>query len=1271
MATSNFPNIRNTMASFLQPAATTGGRYPNISGRLQERNIFSVAPEEEEENITSIIQRGAPTTKTTTPSVIPPKSLAKRQKPLGQRLAEFAAPSPEGIRPQDIVREIPGAIAELPQSMARNIASVATTIAETVASKEQRRFIEPLTSESFKTKTGQIIADILLGEKPTEDVLSSTAPLGERILSAENTLKNWSKEVQDKPLKDKNALSSSIADLVGTNPTAFAFAGIVASAGLDTTFFGGGKKESLKAIKNVNKIDDAIRTLKLFGATDDVAKKFADSAVKATTDTQALKIIDDVSKEISGILPRAAVVPEVPEAIERFPGIRKTLEEVKATKLIQTPHKIFEKLRGRVATETAYKELGDGTDIVKVADRELSPLEMDIKKAPLYDRFKESINNKWIGFREFLEDDWIRVKKLMERPDVKITEATNPYEREILFHGRVSNKIEQGQDIVRAIDKDIVNVSKTNNINPDDLTSTVNDYLIASHAPERNAQLGEGAAGITTKEAKRVVAEIEASPLSAEVQKVAQGVRDLNRQTLEMLRDSGVISEELFTTLTKKYSKHVPLNRIFEETENIDQVLNSKGFDVWSTGLKRAKGSEREVEDILTNVVSNYEQAALRSEKNIVDNATLNFARENPGLGLFEEIKPKAIGKTFTGDPILKKVTDPMVLTLRENGKPVYLKIKDPHLSAALRGVNRQKVEGLLKGVKTFTRFYSGLMTRFNPEFAIPNKIRDLQEMMVYTASKGDIGFEGAAKAVIKDKQSMKGVVDHLRDIDSEGAQLYKQLIEDGGTTGGMALSTKKQLELDINKIRKLNRSKPKAAGEALIRYIDNWNTIFEDSTRLSVYKVALESGLSRQKSAVLAKEATINFNKMGMGGPVVNALYMFSNASIQGSAKMLRAMKNPKVATTVITAVGTSVGAVQAWNNKIDPNWRDKISKWDRLNGLNVMLPEPIVKPITGKEINYITIPVSWGIKPMKVMWDGAYDIAQKKGEGIGDMAQDILASILEAYNPAGGTDVLSAITPTILDLPVDIGRNQSWTGSQIRPDWDKYAPASIQYFSSLKESGEGRTFIRAAEKASELTGGRIEVSPADLSYGYRQLIGGTGRFTSKIINTLTDIGTDDKMQVKEIPFFSRFLRSYDQEVARGDSKEVKDIRNMLREQSRDRFNQKQDAENMYQELKKMTQEEAAATVDELIPTNPDLVRDIYDIMDEEAIGLTYPERLMKELGVQNGERARYVYGLLQEMKTDEEKAPFYQNLIDKKIISNEVDRQIEALEQGEVILP
>lgn len=866
---------------------------------------------------------------------------------------------------------------------------------------------------------------------------------------------------------------------------------------------------------------------------------------------------------------------------------------------------------------------------------------------------------------EYVQNEQERVRQLVGKKGVVVDDISDPYLKATLYSGRVAEKIDQGKKEAQEIVKQAKKVADEFKSDLKTIRKEVNDYLKFRHAPERNAALGEKAAGVTTKEAVEGLKRIESSPQGARIKEIAERASKLNEQTLELLKKSGVISDELYDTLRTKYKNHVPLNRIFEETEDIGSALSGKGFDVRSTGIKRAVGSEREVDDILGNIISNYEQAVLRSEKNIVDQATLAFARNNKDIfgNLFQITRPRGIGKTFEGGIIREKTQDPTILQMFEKGKPVWIKINDKNLAIALKGVGREKLGLIMNGVARFTRLYSGLATRFNPEFALPNKIRDLQETAVYMSSQKGIGFKGAAQLAKRElaQENTKAILDYLRGTDTEGARLYKEMRQLGGTTGGFGLSTREEVRLSIGKLEKLADSKTRRIADNVIRYIDNWNTIFEDSTRLSVYRQALKQGLSKERAAFLAKEASINFNRMGKGGPIINALWMFSNASIQGSAKMVRSLRNPKVLGATLLTVGSSVSAVNQWNDRVDPDWRDKISKWDRLNGLPIILPSK-----EGEGVKYLTIPVSWGIKPIKVMADYAYDTASGIELDPRKFANDTMTAVLEAYNPAGGSDFWSAITPTILDIPSELSRNRAWSGNKIRPDYDQNAPADVQYFSSLKKTKTGQAAISISELLQSKTG--IAISPADIRYAFDGYVGGLGRAGSKTVNTIIGALGAKPAPLDEYPMLSRFYRERTQEeVGQGAAGPTEDIKGTLSEQSRERFKLKQEAEDIYGELSKLPKDEANTRARKIKEDNPALFDKIKDIKQDADLGLNYQERLTKQLGVENGERAKYILKEAGKLKSKEEKNAYIRSLVEKKIISDKVIEQIRALKEKE----
>lgn len=871
----------------------------------------------------------------------------------------------------------------------------------------------------------------------------------------------------------------------------------------------------------------------------------------------------------------------------------------------------------------------------------------NLKEQPaLVKRVIDSLRETRTKIIEYVQNTDERWRQLTSRKDVKISDVSDPYLKMTLYPGRVASKIEKAKTETESIIKDMVKLKISR--------KDVSDYLRYRHAPERNAALGENAAGITTAEANTGLRALENSASGSKIREMANRVQELNNQTLEILKESGVISSDLYKTLREKYKNHVPLNRILENTEDVGGVLSGKGYNVRSTGIKRAKGSDLEVDDIMANVVTNYEQAVLRAEKNIVDQATLAFARENKDIlgGLLEVVKPKAIGKTFDGRVIMEKTSDPTILQLFENGKPIWIKIKNPDLAVATQGVGREKIASYLNPVAKFTRLFAGLATRFNPEFALPNKIRDLQETAVYLAAQNKVGFKGAAKMAARDAASVKDVVDAIRGGNSDGAKLYREMKELGGTTGGFGLSTKENVKLDMERVERLAGSKGKQFGKNILEYIDNWNTIFEDSTRLSVYKQALGSGLSKDRAAAMAKEASINFNRMGKGGPAINALYMFSNASIQGSAKMIRSLKNPKVLGAVAVAVGSSVAVINQFNDHADKDWRDKIPKWDRLNGL------PVVLPSNNGTFRYFTIPVSWGIKPIKVMADYAYDAVIGFNFEPRAMIEDIITAIAEAYNPLGGTDFLSTITPTILDVPFEVERNKSWSGVKIRPDYDKNAPADIQYFSSLKNTLVGKSAISISEALQKNTG--LAVSPANIKYYFEQYVGGAGRTLSKTLNLISSIATKKELPLDEYPMLSRFYRERSGEEIGAGAGVTDKIKKLLEGQSRERFAQKQQAEELFKNLQGKPKEEIKLRLFEATKKDPKIVEKMTDIAKDEAKGLNYTDRMIKQLGVENGERAKYILQRVKEMKTPGEKKAYILELGEKGLLTKEVIAQM-----------
>jgi DNA-directed RNA polymerase subunit F len=182
-------------------------------------------------------------------------------------------------------------------------------------------------------------------------------------------------------------------------------------------------------------------------------------------------------------------------------------------------------------------------------------------------------------------------------------------------------------------------------------------------------------------------------------------------------------------------------------------------------------------------------------------------------------------------------------------------------------------------------------------------------------------------------------------------------------------------------------------------------------------------------------------------------------------------------------------------------------------------------------------------------------------------------------------------------------------------------------------------------------------------MHYGYEQVIGGVGRFVDKTFNTLTAIGTGKKPEARDVPVVSRFYKSIPEEQAGAGANEFELIAKVLEEQSRERFYLSQQAEDSYQQLKNLPKEDAAALFDEIKEADPALAKKIADVKKEDDRGLSFIDRKILQLGVGNGERAKFLKAKFDELETDEEKAQLWTEYRAKGIISDNVSKQLKEL--------
>lgn len=1180
-----------------------------------------------------------------------------------------------------------------------------------------------------------------------------------------------------------------------------------------------------------------------------LAKKWAlDSTITMSPDSlkkMANKIKHNLTKsQLTDTLKKAQELPKPP--VSKKKTLKKSSKKPQASMVSEAPQKSVSKsIPKRVPTtdEKFKKKL-----------KEFSAVEPEKNDVGTFAKLAKKFVAAKTRFREFTQDSFIRVKQLREKYEkalgMKLPDNLDPYLREELMHGRVRYRQQKIRETLVEIDKDIISTAKKLNVPDIEIKEGVEDYLFALHAPYFNNVHGDGAAGMTTEAARLMLHDIKALKSFPEIQRIAKNVKAMSDQILEVLVDGELITRELADTLKKTYPEYVPFNRIMDDETlgDIGTVLTSRGLDVRSSGLKRAKGSSRKVADIFVNIATNLNQAVLHAEKNRINLATLNLNRAFPELQFAKEVEPpivpvaniehkawfdknfedklvafaKSLGADYkrTGQPgriggvfypgqnlitrkfatprevlahetghfldkkfslkenfygkgipaelkremnlhmvragqslgrqqdtaerfahnfewwlthrdlahkdiplfskrlesIIKKIPElkPIleirpspkntletmnelifrrqkflegsnILHIMKNGKPVYLEIQDGALAQTFKGANIELMNSIEKISRYFVSIMGSLATRWNLGFAPRNILRDSTDMVVITSSKG--GFRFGAEALSKQPQSINAITQFLRGKKTKDSMLYEQMIADGGTTGNLDFAVKEDIELDWKKIQKLNRSNPRKVATAILQGVENFNEIFENASRLSVYKTALDKGMSREQAASLAKNATVNFNKKGSGGVIINALYLFSNAAIQGTTNTLRAMRNPKIAAAVTTSIAASTYAVNNWNDSIDPNWREKVSKWDRLSNMVVVLP-------SNEGIKYITIPFAIGLKPIKAMADSLYDNISGK-VSVPVAAQNISAAILNAYNPLGSSAFW--FVPSVGQPFVELKSNINWKGKMIRPEWMKGLPGMEQYFPSTKETFSGRAAIGFSEGLHEMTGGYVSISPESILYAYEQLTSGTGRFLAQTVNTISGAWRGGLPEVRELPFLSSFYKNIPEDRLEQLSKsfsrsEIKTELQFMKPEERlekiqeylsslptaeerksaayalykEGFSMKGthtsdvaiSAVGLYEELKKLPKDEAAAKFKDIARTEPKVASFIRKLSKQDK--QTEEMKVLNEGNVK--ERAQKIYDKIMSLPKEERKS-YYQLLIDSGVATPAVTKEIKEL--------
>lgn len=886
-----------------------------------------------------------------------------------------------------------------------------------------------------------------------------------------------------------------------------------------------------------------------------------------------------------------------------------------------------------------------------------------------------------VAVREAISNNRARVKDLVTKvaKDADVTNEQNPYLTGKLFPGRAAERVRQAEDVMRDVQKSIVEAGQASPLGVDEFIKRFNVWLEAKHTPYYNAALRRRAedgepitSRLTDAQAAEILADAGRDGYAPIFEELGKQYKDLTSATRKMLVDGGIISADTAAGWESTFPEYVPLNRILPEDSletAVEKFLGGgPGMNVIGSGVYKIKGSDLQVADIGASIYANMLDAIRRVEKNRVDQAALNFF-QGPG----KNVPGIRITKPKFGEPF----DENSQVAVRKNGERYVIEFQDPKLATAFSGLNSEGAGALLRLLAAPTRWISQAYTRFSPNFLAVNPLRDRQETALKLASQGDWG--GALQHLSPRRvlfSDPKVVVDWFRKTGSPEAALFQQMLDDGGMAGGWASSTRKKAEAAMKEMRRAAPSGFIRGKDNFIKAVDFLTEVSEGSTRYRAYKRALDLGATRDEAALAARNASVDFNQKGTVTSQAAALYAFINPAIQGPINSAKALiRNPETIASVATAFIGLGAAADQWNQSFDEDWKKKRSmQYARNTGI------PIIYGIDEKtgDLKFASLPVAYALRPIKSTMDFMWDSARGDvdSDNIGEELARVGAAIIDSTNPLGTSNYKTAPVPTFGRPLAEIYINEKFTGAPIVPpdlEADRLMDDRAKRFVSNNDTLTGRMANQLSDIAYETIG--ADISPNRLRYLISQYTGGPGRAIADVTNSLPQIkgllaGDKDvpEFRASDFPVTSAFFRRVSPEISERETPEYKRTEEFVRKSKTEQELIRQQARLFYRDnVEQIAPENRVAFVQEAdrygyIPKDAAFRSTLLSKLRNGLRGRDETDNLISQLSVASGERAKYYAQRFAEMEPDEV-GPFINEQMERGLLTPDVAAQLKVL--------
>jgi hypothetical protein len=741
------------------------------------------------------------------------------------------------------------------------------------------------------------------------------------------------------------------------------------------------------------------------------------------------------------------------------------------------------------------------------------------------------------------------------------------------------------------------------------------------------------------------------------VAKIKQAFYNHNVSLLQERVKAGLISEEFKNVLLKTHPNYIRHDVILAADERAAQGLSSS-LNVPKTDIMKAIGSAKNIKDPLEATIGQTQIATRVIEKNKILN---NFVKAQEQYNLFPGMEK--VYQTIKTPEGFRKVAASMnykppsgfdVISLFRNGKKETWQVP-ADIAAAIRNIDAPITPGWWKFLTTPQRILKKGATQYNLSFALPNKFRDKQTAAL------------TSKAFIESLAQKTGVSPKFINLtDKKLKELYK-------SSGGYGASIFKEGESKIlTDLGKFGMNKTLSSSNPA-KIINEVNNRIETSTRMVVFKSALQRGLSAKDAALISRDATIDFAKMGSWMKPLNQAIPFLNARVQGFINLPRAIiANPETFARMqmYTAVYPTLATHQ--HNRRFESYKN-ISQYFKNKYWIIMTGETDgVDSYTGDPIKvpqFVTIPKGEG----QTLVSGPIQYYLEKSDGVdfrktSEMIADTIgsASPLEFQTWGGGNAWLTLagqLGPGV-SIPAGLASGKvPYTGMQIVPESRETAEPYMQFTKYTPE------VVKEAGKI-------LNVSPAQIDFIISSF-GGLPQDVLKAVDIAYGVVRDGKLggnsitetpwgSLTQIPLARRFVR---ESAERGSEREFRyqQKEEIQRESETEKLKVYDVAEEIWQEMnKKETEEDKLNYLNSLgEELTPEIKKRIMYLKGQRQAVESLKPTDSVDL------RAKYILQRLEEMKAKElpreDRVKFLDELEVSKILTPIVKQKIQQLQNYE----